>query len=150
MPLKLGGYWKEFAATHWLLLSYSSYIYYTIFSPILIHYHSHFILVCMPWCSNLDGLNEVYHRDMTWGNDCWMLVEFTKQIWHLNKIQGSTYPPARRPGASKTVHRASRFGQIFLLHHIWSGIEKTNPNFESRASEYFEKRWALKLSMLWF
>ena len=42
-----------------------------------------------------------------------------------HKVQGSTYPTARRSGASKTVRRASRFGQIFLLNHIWSGIEKS-------------------------
>ena len=40
-------------------------------------------------------------------------------------VQGSTYPTAWQPGASKTVRRASRFGEFFLLNHIWSGIEKS-------------------------
>ena len=42
-----------------------------------------------------------------------------------DRRQGSTYPTARQPGAIKTVLRASRFEQFFLLNHIWSGIEKS-------------------------
>ena len=38
----------------------------------------------------------------------------------------------------------------FFFYIIYDLVLKKKTNFESRASEYFEKRRALKLSMLWF
>ena len=55
--------------------------------------------------------------------------------------QGSPFPTARRPGASKTTNRATGFGQIFL-YFIYKQIEEFQ-NSWSRASDDFEKRRAL-------
>ena len=43
---------------------------------------------------------------------CWQTQFF--KIW----VQGSPFPTARWPGASKTTSRASGFGQIFLLYFM--------------------------------
>ena len=62
------------------------------------------------WISNLLGSIEIHIVSQ-------YLVNFMG-------LQGLTYPTARRPGASKTGCRASKFGQIFLLNHIYNLVLK--------------------------
>ena len=76
------------------------------------------------WETSLQS-NTVYHWIGTNYNQPCDNVTAAVQQNKAQQNQGSTYPTARRPGASKTVRRASRFGQIFLLNHISSGIEKS-------------------------
>ena len=73
--------------------------------------------------------------------------------------QGSLFPTARRPGASKTTSRASGFGQIFFLIS-YKQIKEFQSSW-SRASDDFEKRrallpkclsiyvWALLIMLYW-
>ena len=59
-------------------------------------------------------------------------------------MQGSPFPTARQPVASKTTSQASGFEQIYLLYFIYLSKQiKEFQNSWSRTSDDFEKRKAL-------
>ena len=100
-------------------------------------------------------LSEMVNTPWVFWDSARIVNRWYGEFWSIDQVrspkyQGSTYPTARQPGASKTVRRASRFGHFFLLNHIWSGIEKSKFwksgkwIFQETASpEYTRQKWIM-------